>query len=190
MRSNPDLSTAFTPRLNLLPTRRQQRRAHRLRFLWLSIILLLLWVPSLVLTHRFILAQQQRLQLASQTSAQQMVQLRAISLIDLAAALSDQDLLWLEQWLQRRTAGAQALQQLALLTPSSVALTHFKQEGTNVTLSGHARSAMDLQQFEKALARTPRWERIARLTASASLYKQFPVQTFSLRAGANEAVEP
>lgn len=190
MRSNLGQPSAFTPRLNLLPIRRHQRRAHRLRFLLLSLTLLLLLIPSLVLTHGFIQTERQQLRLASQSLVEDAKQLQAASLIDLTTAPSGQDLLWLEQWLQRRADGARALQQLAQLTPDSVALTHFKQQGTTVILSGHARSALDLQQFETTLARKARWGRITRLTASAAVYKQFPVQTFSLQASTNEGIEP
>lgn len=178
---SPSLTDGFIPHFNLLPARKQRRSAHRRRFVLLALGCLLLFFASLQLVRQWLAGQlHQQTQLAQQLE-REISQLQRSSLINLTAIPAPSDLIWLKQWLPRRSQAERALQQLARLTPASVVLVRFQQQDQSVILSGYALSVLELKQFETTLSTPRKWGGITRLESSATLFQQRPVHRFSLQ---------
>lgn len=178
---SPSLTDGSIPHFNLLPARKQRRSAHRRRFVLLALGCLLLFFASLQLVRQWLAGQlHQQTQLALQLE-REISQLQRSSLINLTAIPAPSDLIWLKQWLPRRSQAERALQQLARLTPASVVLVRFQQQDQSVILSGYALSVLELKQFETTLSSPRKWGGITRLESSATLFQQRPVHRFSLQ---------
>jgi Tfp pilus assembly protein PilN len=185
-------SGTFTPTLNLLPSRRLCRQAHRRRFASLALCCLLAFVATMLIARHFVASEIVQQTRHVQQLEQQIAQLRAHQRLELGQGktLSTTDIQWLEQWLHRSSLRAPLLKQLGQLTPDSVALTQYQLQGIYSTISGHALSPPTLKQFETALSQAPQWGRITQREATAAWFRQRPVHTFSLQIAHQEQTTP
>lgn len=188
----PDITPGFIPDIDLRPWRRQQRRAHRLRFWSLALAMLLLSTAALTITRTWVRStlQQQALHAQQQRQQLELLRQRAVIPLESGAQLSGETLDWLRHWLTRRQTPVDSLLLLDRITPQTLALTRLHHEDGLMTISGHALSARDLNQFAEALSHSTRWQPTARLEASAALFDSTPVQSFTLETRLRETQTP
>jgi Tfp pilus assembly protein PilN len=165
--------------INLMAPRKVLRQQHQRRFRLLC-LLAATGSALAICALQWLIQTRLQWQLQKNQQLQRQISQQPTSPLMLRTPLSTEDTLWLRHWLAQRDHAARLMQQLAALTPEAVALTHFRREGTRLTLSGQAHSATELRQLETALGRAPLWQKIKRVETSAAYYRQVPVLRFTL----------